>query len=114
MFGLPSGQDTKTKTNMIIVASQCTMEMGEYSHGFHGRITKNIKGLHGQATYTVDNCAMLYMNEIVRLHGIPVSIVSDRDPRFTSAFGADSRNRWALAWISVQRFIDKQTDIKNV
>ena len=28
----------------------------------------------------------LYGNEIVRLHGIPLSIVSDRDPRFTSRF----------------------------
>ena len=26
------------------------------------------------------------MNEIVRLHGIPLSMVSDRDPRFTSRF----------------------------
>ena len=26
------------------------------------------------------------MNEIVRLHGIPILIVSDRDPRFTSRF----------------------------
>ena len=28
----------------------------------------------------------MYINEIVRLHGIHVSIVSDRDPRLTSRF----------------------------
>ena len=28
----------------------------------------------------------MYIKEIVRLHGIPVSIISDRDPRFTSRF----------------------------
>ena len=26
----------------------------------------------------------MYVKEIVRLHGVPVSIVLDRDPRFTS------------------------------
>jgi len=30
--------------------------------------------------------AQLYSKEIVRLHGLPSSIVSDRDPRFTSRF----------------------------
>ena len=28
----------------------------------------------------------LYVDEIIQLHGAPVSIVSDRDPRFTSHF----------------------------
>ena len=28
----------------------------------------------------------LYVKEILRLHGVPLSIVSDRDPRFTSLF----------------------------
>ena len=34
----------------------------------------------------MDWLAKLYVSEIVRLHGIPLSIVSDGDPRFTSRF----------------------------
>jgi len=30
--------------------------------------------------------AQIYIDEIVRLHGVPSNIVSDRDPRFTSRF----------------------------
>ncbi|KZV38151.1 hypothetical protein F511_41907 [Dorcoceras hygrometricum] len=37
-------------------------------------------------TYDLNKYAELYVKEIVRLHGIPSSIVSDRDPRFTSRF----------------------------
>ena len=34
----------------------------------------------------MDLLAELYVDEIVRLHGVPLSIVSDRDPRFMSRF----------------------------
>jgi hypothetical protein len=35
--------------------------------------------------YTATTIAVAFYEQIVRLHGIPVSIVSDRDPVFTSA-----------------------------
>ena len=34
----------------------------------------------------MDQLAKLYVNGIVKLHGIPISIVFDRGPRFTSMF----------------------------
>ena len=34
----------------------------------------------------MEKLAKLYIQEIVRLHGVPLSIVSDHDPRFVSRF----------------------------
>ena len=50
------------------------------------RLTKSAHFLAIRIDYSLEHLAELYINEIVRLHGIPVSIVSDRDPRFTSRF----------------------------
>ncbi|KAL0561539.1 hypothetical protein IC582_001972 [Cucumis melo] len=50
------------------------------------RLTKSAHFIPGKSTYTASKWAQLYMFEIVRLHGVPVSIVSDRDARFTSKF----------------------------
>jgi len=35
---------------------------------------------------SLDKLVELYVREIVRLHGVPTSIISDRDPRFTLRF----------------------------
>ncbi|CAL2246655.1 unnamed protein product [Prunus armeniaca] len=48
------------------------------------RLTKFAHFLPIKETYSLVKLAKLFMDEIVRLHGAPVSIVSDRDARFTS------------------------------
>ena len=50
------------------------------------RLTKSAHFLPVRTDYSLDKLAELYIEEIVRLHGIPVSIISDRDSRFTSRF----------------------------
>ena len=50
------------------------------------RLTKTSHFIPGNVSYSVDKLAQLYLKEIVRLHGVPVSVVSDRDARFTSRF----------------------------
>lgn len=42
-------------------------------------------------TVTAPQLAKLFFNEVVRHHGLPSSIISDRDPRFTSSF-------WQQLW----------------
>ena len=83
--------------------------MGENHDGFCGRIvtlpsgydaiwvivdrlTKSANFLLMKNSDSIEKLAELYVKEIVRLHGTPVSIVSNRDPRFTSRF-----------WPSLQR-----------
>ena len=50
------------------------------------RLIKSAHFLLVRTDYSLNKLAKLYIKEIVRLHGIPISIISDRDPRFTSRF----------------------------
>ncbi|MCO5554689.1 hypothetical protein L7F22_008222 [Adiantum nelumboides] len=45
-------------------------------------------------TVKPDNLARLFVTQIFRLHGMPETIVSDRDPRFTSLF-------WKAIWENI-------------
>jgi hypothetical protein len=48
------------------------------------RLMKSTLFLLIKMTDSIDKLAKIYINEAIRLHGIPVSIFSDRDPGFTS------------------------------
>ena len=50
------------------------------------RLMKTNHFLQVRTNYSFDKLEKLYIKEIVRLHGIPISIILDRDPRFTSRF----------------------------
>ena len=49
-------------------------------------LTKYVHFLPIRANYPVEKLAQLYIQEIVRLHEVLSTIVSNRDPRFTSRF----------------------------
>ena len=50
------------------------------------RLTKSAHFLPVKTTYSADQYDDLYVSEIVRLHGVPKSIISDRGSVFTSNF----------------------------
>ena len=50
------------------------------------QLTKSTHFLAMRMTFTLEKFCRLYIREIVWLHGVPVSIVSDRDPRITAHF----------------------------
>nr|GFC70753.1 reverse transcriptase domain-containing protein [Tanacetum cinerariifolium] len=50
----------------------------------------------------MDKLARIYLKEVVTRHGIPVSIISDRDPRFASNF-----------WRSLQNILGTRLDMST-
>ncbi|WMV54711.1 hypothetical protein MTR67_048096 [Solanum verrucosum] len=66
------------------------------------RLTKSAHFLPVKATYGGVKYAQIFMNEIVRLHGVPVSIISDRGSQFTSRF-----------WRSFQEALGSRVDLSN-
>ncbi|GKD57487.1 putative reverse transcriptase domain-containing protein [Tanacetum coccineum] len=64
-------------------------------------VTKLPKSL--QETDPMDKLARMYLKEVVTRHGIPLSIICDRDPRFTSNF-----------WRSLQNALGTSLDMSTV
>ena len=66
------------------------------------RLTKSTHFLAVLMTFTLEEFCRLYIRERVRLHGVPVTILSDRDPRFTSQF-----------WKSFQKAMETQLSMST-
>ncbi|CAN4084987.1 unnamed protein product [Withania somnifera] len=50
------------------------------------RSTKSAHFIPTHSSYSAEHPARIYIREVVRLHGVPISIISDRGTRFTSKF----------------------------
>ncbi|GJR17152.1 reverse transcriptase domain-containing protein [Tanacetum coccineum] len=66
------------------------------------RLTKSAHFLPMREDYKMERLARLYLNEIVSRHGVPISIISDRDSRFTSRF-----------WQSMQEALGTRLDMST-
>nr|GEX15828.1 putative reverse transcriptase domain-containing protein [Tanacetum cinerariifolium] len=65
------------------------------------RLTKSAHFIPTQATNSMETLIRLYIKEIVSRHGMPISIISDRDSHFTSRL-----------WQSFQNALGTQLDMK--
>ena len=63
-----------------------TQEKHDYVWVIVDKLTKSAHFILVRMDYSMDRLAKLYMKDIVQLHGVQLSIVSDRDPRFISRF----------------------------
>ncbi|GKB67575.1 reverse transcriptase domain-containing protein [Tanacetum coccineum] len=67
------------------------------------RLTKSAHFIPTRATDSMETLTRLYIKEIVSRHGVPISIISDRDSHFTSRF-----------WQSLQNALGTQLDMSTI
>jgi hypothetical protein len=60
-----------------------------------------------QHPFTASTVAQLFMDQVFKLHGMPHSIASDRDPTFTRIFGKNCLSYKAPNCISAQLIIPR-------
>ena len=73
------------------------------------RLTKSTHFLVVRMTFTLERFCRLYIREIVRLHGVSISIVSDRDLKFTTHFWKSFQKAMAT-WLTMSTAFHPQTD----
>ena len=73
------------------------------------RLTKSAHFLVVRMTFSLEKFSRLYIREIVRLHRVPVSIVYDKDLRFTAHFWKSFQKAMAT-WLTMSTAFHPQTN----
>ena len=73
------------------------------------RLTKFVHFIPLSHPYTTAKVATLYLQHVLKLHGMPATIVSDRDPIFTSHFWQELM-RLQGVWLAMSSAYHLQTD----
>ena len=89
----------------FVVGLPKTMGMYDSIWVIIDRLTKSAHFIPVKVTYNAEKLAKIYISEVVRLHGVPLSIISDRGTQFTSKFWKHSMRNWVLGWTLVLRSI---------
>jgi hypothetical protein len=77
-------------------------------------LTKSDHFIPVRTTYQAPDIARVFNSEIVRLHGVPKKIISDRGSVFTGRFGRVPKRPWELSLTLVLRITQRRTDRQNV
>ncbi|XP_069147666.1 uncharacterized protein [Solanum lycopersicum] len=86
----------------FVVGLPCTLGKFDAIWVIVDRLTKSAHFVPVQTTYNSEKLAKIYIREIVRLHGVPISIISDRGTQFTSHF-----------WRSMQKELGTRVDLNT-
>ncbi|GKD92881.1 putative nucleotidyltransferase, ribonuclease H [Tanacetum coccineum] len=78
----------------FVTGLPCTFKKNDAIWVVVDRLTKSAHFLPIQQGYSVSKLAEIFQQEIIRLHGTPALIVSDKDPCFTSRFWKDWTGNW--------------------
>ena len=100
---------SNTKSRVVhFKKSQFLLEVGrinmDFLVGFHrtqkqydsilvgvDRLTKSSHFIPVKSTYSAEDCARIFIDDIMCHHGIPLFIISDRGAQFTSRFWSSSQ-----------------------
>ncbi|KAH0730183.1 hypothetical protein KY289_001371 [Solanum tuberosum] len=77
------------------------------------RLTKSTHFILVRIDYNAEQLAKVYVKEIVRLHEVPISIISDCGTQFTSKFGGIYMMNWAYNSLLVPLFIHRRTSSRR-